>query len=63
MKRIDLLRYLECQGCRFIREGGNHTVYFNQVDKKTSTIPRHREIDDFLVKKICKDLKIPPPKA
>ncbi len=28
---------------------------------KTSTIPRHREINDFLAQKICKDLEIPKP--
>jgi hypothetical protein len=27
--------------------------------KQTSTIPRHKEVDDFLAKKICKDLGIP----
>jgi predicted RNA binding protein YcfA (HicA-like mRNA interferase family) len=63
VKRLDLLRYLEAQGCRFIREGGNHTVYLNPVERKISAIPRHREIDGFLVNKICKDLKIPSPKA
>ena len=34
-------------------------VYRNQENDKISTIPRHREIDDFLVDKICKDLGIP----
>ncbi|MFH0992662.1 MAG: type II toxin-antitoxin system HicB family antitoxin [bacterium] len=26
---------------------------------KVSTLPRHREINDFLAKKICRDLQIP----
>ncbi len=30
MKRNLLVRYLEEQGCIFIREGGNHTIYVNQ---------------------------------
>jgi len=25
---------------------------------RTSTVPRHKEINDFLVKKICKDLGV-----
>lgn len=61
MKRRDLLRHLETQGCEFLREGGNHTVYVNRALKKTSTVPRHKEVNDFLVYKICKDLGIPKP--
>jgi len=61
MKRRDLIRYLETHGCEFLREGGNHTVYVNRAMKKTSTVPRHKEINDFLVYKICKDLGIPKP--
>jgi len=30
--------------------------------KKTSTVSRHKEIDNFLAKKICQDLGIEPPK-
>jgi predicted RNA binding protein YcfA (HicA-like mRNA interferase family) len=59
MKRRDLIRHLEAQGCRFLREGGNHTVYVNPVKRKVSTVPRHREINEDLVRKICRDLEIP----
>lgn len=45
----------------FLREGGAHTVYVNRKAGKVSTIPRHREINDFLARKICKDLDLPPP--
>ncbi|HET9137477.1 MAG TPA: type II toxin-antitoxin system HicA family toxin [Candidatus Kapabacteria bacterium] len=58
MKRKELIRLIEQEGCRWLREGGRHTVYFNPENKKTSTIPRHSEVDDFLVKKIAKDLGI-----
>ncbi|MDP2211121.1 MAG: type II toxin-antitoxin system HicA family toxin [Candidatus Aquicultor sp.] len=61
MKRKDLIRYLEKNGCVFLREGANHTVYVNRIEKKASTVPRHKEIDDYLVAKICKDLGIPKP--
>jgi len=39
VKRRDTLRYLEDYGCKFLREGGNHTVYVNPSTKQTSTIP------------------------
>jgi predicted RNA binding protein YcfA (HicA-like mRNA interferase family) len=61
LKRRDLIRHLEKNGVEFLREGANHTVYVNRKGKKASTIPRHREIDEYLVKKICKDLNIPQP--
>jgi mRNA interferase HicA len=61
MKRRDLLRHLEKNGCVLLREGGRHTVYLNLKEKKASTIPRHNEISDFLAKKICKDLGVPQP--
>lgn len=61
MKRKNLIRHIEKYGCEFLREGGNHTVYVNRKEKKVSTIPRHREIDEYLSKKICKDLGIPKP--
>ena len=61
MKRVDLIRHLERHGVQFLREGGSHTVYVNRTVGKTSTVPRHREINDFLVQKICKDLEVPKP--
>ncbi|NJM66765.1 MAG: type II toxin-antitoxin system HicA family toxin [Acaryochloris sp. RU_4_1] len=63
MKRIDLIRHLESHGCEFLREGGKHTIYVNRIVQKSSSIPRHREINDFLVRKICRDLQVPEPNA
>lgn len=60
MKRRELIRYLEEHGCELLREGGNHTVYINRKARKVSTVPRHREINDDLARKICKDLDVPP---
>jgi mRNA interferase HicA len=34
MKRRGLLRHLEKQGCEFLREGGNHTIYVNRRAQK-----------------------------
>lgn len=61
MKRIDLIRYLEGCGCELLREGGDHSVYVNRREKKVSTVPRHRDVDEYLAKKICKDLGVPKP--
>ena len=61
MKRRDLIRHLETYGCEFLREGGNHTIYVNRVNQKSSAIPRHREINEFLTRKIFRDLQIPEP--
>ena len=58
MKRKNLIQHLLKEGCIFIREGAKHSVFFNPLFKRTSTIPRHNEIDNFLAKKICKDLGI-----
>ena len=58
MKRLVLIRHLERNGCALLREGSRHSVYVNRVTRKTSTIPRHRDINDYLARKICKDLEI-----
>jgi mRNA interferase HicA len=62
MKRREFIKYLEKNGCKLLREGGRHSVYWNPQANKTSTVPRHTEVVDQLAKKICKDLGIPPVK-
>jgi predicted RNA binding protein YcfA (HicA-like mRNA interferase family) len=61
VKRVDLIRHLETHGCRLLREGGNHSLYLNPEKRKASTVPRHREINEFLARKICRDLEIALP--
>lgn len=61
MKRKALISYLLMNGCEFLREGSNHTIYVHLENRTTSTVPRHNEIDDYLVRKICKDFKIENP--
>jgi predicted RNA binding protein YcfA (HicA-like mRNA interferase family) len=61
MKRLDLIRHLESHGCSLLREGGRHSVYVNRATQKSSSVPRHREINDLLARKICKDLEVPMP--
>ena len=62
MKRTDLIRHLERQGCEFLREGGEHTVYVNRKVRRSSSVPRHREINEFLARKICDDLQVSRPR-
>ena len=61
MKRVDLIRHLEAQGCELLREGSRHSVYVNRRARKSSTVPRHRELNDFLARKICRDLDVAAP--
>jgi len=58
VKRTKVLKHLKKAGCIIYREGKRHTVLWNPKNNKTSTLPRHTEIDDFLVEKICKDLGV-----
>ncbi len=59
MKHHDLIRHLEAHGCRLLRDKGKHSVYFHPANNRTSAVPRHREVNDFLARKICRDLGIP----
>ncbi len=61
MKQRDRVRHLHQHGCELLREGANHSVYWNPANRKTSAVPRHREISDVLAAKICRDLGIPVP--
>ena len=61
MKRQDLVRHLESHGCYLLRDRGKHSVYVNPANNRASAVPRHREINDFLARKICRDLDIPEP--
>lgn len=58
MKRRDLIKHLIKNRCIFIREGARHSVFFNPLMGRTSTVPRHNEIDNHLAEKICKDLGV-----
>lgn len=60
MKRRDLELHLSTNGARLLREGGNHSFWGFDAERSTA-VPRHREIDFRLARKICADLGIPPP--
>jgi len=61
MKRIDLLKHLRRHGCRFVREGGGHSIWENPANRRRTAIKRHREIPDVTAARTCKQLGVPPP--
>jgi len=61
MKRRELLRHLQQHGCSLLREGSRYSWWTNPAKKRRSAVPRHAEIDDYLARKICKDLDVPKP--
>ena len=58
MKRTELLRHLIKNGCILEREGKKHTLFYNPDSGSSATVPRHREINTFTARGICKDLGI-----
>ena len=58
MKRVDLIKHLLKHGCILEREGKKHTLYYNPKTEKSTTVPRHKEINTFTAKSVCKDLGI-----
>lgn len=59
MKRGELLRHRERLGCRLDREGSRHSIYMNPANGKKAPVPRHLEIDNRLVRRICGQLEVP----
>lgn len=59
MKRQDLIRQLEADGCVLVRHGGKHDWYHNPTTKISQPIPRHTEINEQLAKRILKMLANP----
>jgi mRNA interferase HicA len=59
MQRRTIIKHPRTHGCVLLREGGNHTIYHNPITGTTAPIPRHREISERLVKRICAELRIP----
>ena len=56
MKRRELIKKIEKNGCIFIRHGQKHDWYQNPKTKISQPIPRHREINNNLAKHIIKML-------
>jgi predicted RNA binding protein YcfA (HicA-like mRNA interferase family) len=60
MKRRDLERHLRAHGCQKVDEGGSHSRWAGPSGAR-SVMPRHREIDYRLARKICVQLEVSPP--
>ena len=56
MKRRDLVAELERGGCLLLRHGAKHDIYHQPTTGKSEPVPRHREINEFLGKKILRSL-------
>ncbi len=56
MKRRDLIAELERLGCVLLRNGAKHDIHHNPRSGKSEPVPRHREVNDQLAKKILKSL-------
>jgi mRNA interferase HicA len=56
MKRIELIRDIEKEGCCLLRNGSRHDIFINPANNKKQPIPRHNEIDEQLAKHIKKYL-------
>jgi len=61
MKRRAFISHLSKNDCELVREGANHSWWRNRTTNRRSAVPRHSEVNDLLVKKICKDLGIANP--
>ena len=57
-EHADLIRHIESNECALFREGGRHSIYKNLSNGNMTAIPRHREVNDFLARKICDDLQV-----
>ena len=56
MKRLELVRRLEEFGCVLLRHGGKHDIYHNPQTGSSEPVPRHREVNEFLAKRIIRRL-------
>jgi len=63
VKRRDLVNHLTRERCILQREGGKHSVYLNPENGHIAAVPRHREIEILLARKICRQLDIAIPKT
>ena len=56
MKRLELVRRLQEMGCILIRHGGRHDIYHSPKTGRSEPVPRHREINEILSKRIIRRL-------
>jgi mRNA interferase HicA len=56
MKRVALVKRIEKTGCVLLRHGSRHDIYHNPITGHSEPVPRHREINEFLAKRIISRL-------
>ena len=56
MKRRELVKQLEQFGCILLRHGGKHDIYHNPRTGGSEPVPRHREINEILARRILRRL-------
>lgn len=54
MKRRDLIKKLEANGFKAIRDDGDHTIY-KASGKRSVQVPKHREINENTARQILKN--------
>jgi predicted RNA binding protein YcfA (HicA-like mRNA interferase family) len=60
VKRMDLLARLRALGWRHLREGGGHEIWTNGDGSRQEAVPRHREINEMLARKIIRSAERNP---
>ncbi len=61
MKRSVFEKHLKKNNCHLLREGRSHSIFINMETREKSPVPRHNEINNWTIQKICKDLNIQKP--
>lgn len=56
MKRVDLIKTVEGFGCVLVRNGAKHDWYCNPTTGVSQAVPRHREINEHLARRIIQML-------
>lgn len=51
---------LEEAGCVLLRHGGKHDIYHNPRSGRSEPVPRHREINEMLARRIIRNLTRAP---
>ena len=62
MKLAELERFLRSHGRELYREEAKHALWRNRATGKTTSVPRHREVKEFTVRGICRQLQNPEPR-
>lgn len=58
VNRRDLVKYLESNGFRLLREGANPAIYSD--GQKVIPVKRHRQLDRITANEICKQAGLTP---